>query len=60
MRSIPLTPGTLLLFEGRNSLHRVTRISGSQVRLIALLAYDTRPDTVSTELLRRVRYGRNG
>jgi hypothetical protein len=60
VRTIPLTPGTLLLFEGRHSLHRVTRISGSRVRLIALLAYDTRPDTVSTELLRRVRYGRNG
>jgi len=58
--TIPLHPGTLVLFEGRNSLHRVTEIRGGDVRLIALLAYDTRPDTVSTELLRRVRYGRNG
>jgi hypothetical protein len=60
VRTIPLTPGTLLLFEGRHSLHRVTTIGGDDVRLIALLAYDTQPDTVSTELLRRVRYGRNG
>jgi hypothetical protein len=60
VRRIPLTPGTLLVFEGRNSLHRVTRIAGARVRLVALLAYDTRPDTVSTELLRRARYGRNG
>ena len=60
VRTIPMTPGTLLLFEGRNSMHRVTPIEGEPARLVALLAYDTRPDTVSTELLRRVRYGRNG
>jgi len=60
VRTIPMTPGTLLLFEGRNSMHRRTRIEGSPPRLVALLAYDTKPDTVSTELLRRARYGRNG
>ncbi len=60
VRTIPMTPGTLLLFEGRNSMHRVTPIEGEPVRLVALLAYDTRPDTVSSELLRRARYGRNG
>lgn len=60
VRTIPMTPGTLLLFEGRNSMHRVTPIGGSPPRLVALLAYDTKPDTISTELLRRVRYGRNG
>jgi len=46
VRTIPMTPGTLLLFEGRNSMHRVTRIEGSPPRLVALLAYDTKPDTV--------------
>lgn len=58
VRTIAMTPGTLLLFEGRNSMHRVTPIAGSVARLVALLAYDTRPDTKSTELLRRARYGR--
>ena len=58
--TLPMQPGTLLLFEGRHSLHRVTRIEGATTRLVALLAYDTKPDTVSSELLRRVRYGRNG
>jgi hypothetical protein len=58
VRRIPMTPGTLLLFEGRNSLHRVTPIEGGVARLVALLAYDTKPDTVSSDLLRRVRYGR--
>jgi len=58
VRSIPMTPGTLLLFEGRYSMHRVTPIEGRVERLVALLAYDTKPDTVSSELLRKVRYGR--
>lgn len=58
VRQIPMTPGTLLLFEGRDSMHRVTRVEGEGERLVALLAYDTRPDTVSSSLLQQVRYGR--
>ena len=56
--TIPMTPGTLMLFEGRRSLHRVTPIGGPTPRLVALLAYDTMPGTCSSELLRLVRYGR--
>jgi hypothetical protein len=58
VRHLPMTPGTLLLFEGRYSLHRVTPIAGPRARLVALLAYDTKPGTTSSELLRLVRYGR--
>ena len=53
-----MTPGTLLLFEGRYSLHRVTPVGGETARLVALLAYDTKPGTTSSDLLRLVRYGR--
>jgi hypothetical protein len=56
--SVPMRPGTLMLFEGRRSLHRVTPISGPRPRYVALLAYDTKPDTDSSELLKLVRYGR--
>lgn len=56
--TLAMTPGTLLIFEGRNSIHRVSRISGSRWRHVGLLAYDTKPTTVSSELLRQVRYGR--
>ena len=59
VRVLPMRPGTLLLFEGRHSMHRVTPIGGDVERLVALLAYDTKPDTVSSSLLRRVRYGRD-
>ncbi len=56
---LPMTPGTLLVFEGRNSIHRVSPISGSTTRLVGLLGYDTRPGTMSSELLKLVRYGRS-
>lgn len=55
---VPMTPGTLMLFEGRRSLHRVSRIRGPRARHVALLAYDTRPGTDSSPLLKRIRYGR--
>lgn len=55
-----MTPGTLLIFAGRYSLHRVSPIAGCTPRLVALLAFDTKPGTCSTELLRLSRYGRVG
>ena len=57
---LPMTPGTLLIFEGRHSVHRVSPIAGPTDRLVGLLAYDTKPGTCSTELLRLARYGRTG
>ncbi len=56
--TLPMTPGTLLVFEGRHSLHRVSPIDGDVLRHVGLLAYDTSPGTVSSDLLREVRYGR--
>lgn len=55
---VPMHPGTLLLFEGRNSIHRVTPVHGATTRLVALLAYDTKPDTRSSKTLQMARYGR--
>ncbi len=55
---VAMHPGTLLLFEGRNSIHRVTPIRGSTTRLVALLAYDTKPGTRSSKGLQMARYGR--
>ncbi len=55
---LPMTPGTLLIFEGRHSIHRVSPIRGATDRLVGLLAYDTKPGTCSSELLRLARYGR--
>ncbi len=56
--TLPMQPGTLLVFAGRYSLHRVSPISGATPRLVALLGYDTKPGTMSSDLLKEVRYGR--
>jgi hypothetical protein len=58
VRRIPMRPGTLLLFEGRCSIHRVSPIRGRVPRLVALLAYDTKPGTCASEVLQQARYGR--
>ena len=56
--TVPMTPGTLMFFAGRHSLHRVTRVLGETARYVALLGYDTKPGSCSSDLLRQVRYGR--
>ncbi len=56
--TVPMTPGTLMLFEGRWSLHRVTEVRGPVPRHVALFGYDTKPGTTSSELLKSFRYGR--
>jgi hypothetical protein len=53
-----MQPGSLLLFRGRNSLHRVTPVRGAQARIVALLAFDAKPGTDSTAELKLARYGR--
>lgn len=58
VRTEPMVPGTLMLFNGRWSMHRVTPIGGEVPRYVALLAYDREPGTDSTDLLKLVRYGR--
>ncbi len=58
VETLPLTPGTLLVFEGRHSLHRVSPIAGRRWRHVGLLAYDTKPGTMGSDLLRADRYGR--
>jgi hypothetical protein len=59
LRTIAMNPGTLLVFEGRHSIHRVSPISGRTLRHVGLLAYDTKPGTTGSELLRMSRYGRS-
>ena len=58
LTTVPMTPGTLMLFEGRWSLHRVTPVVGPVARHVALFGYDTMPGTMSSELLKAIRYGR--
>jgi hypothetical protein len=58
VETLPMRAGTLLVFEGRYSLHRVSPVEGRRWRHVGLLAYDTEPGTVGSDLLRADRYGR--
>ena len=44
VRQNHLQSGTLSLFRGHYSLHRVTPVNGKRQRLQAILGYSTRPD----------------
>ena len=46
MRSINPEPGTLNVFRGINTPHRVTKIGGARERIIAVFSYYDRPDVV--------------
>lgn len=56
--TLPMLPGTLMLFEGRYSIHRVAPIVGPTPRFVGLFGYDRKPGTCSSNLLREIRYGR--
>ncbi|MFM8856427.1 MAG: hypothetical protein ACKOI2_04335 [Actinomycetota bacterium] len=58
VRIEPMTPGTLMIFNGRWSMHKVSPVEGSRSRVVALLAYDRKPGTDSTDELKLSRYGR--
>jgi hypothetical protein len=57
VRSLETGPGTLTLFRGRYSLHRVTPVRGATRRVNAVLAYASTPGHRLTPLTRRLFYG---
>lgn len=57
--TIPITPGALLLFGGRNLLHRVTGVEGARTRYIVTLCYRDRPGVTNSPAVRELFYGRS-
>ena len=57
---LPFTAGTLLIFGGRQTLHRVTRVSGTRPRLVPVLTYAERPGLRNSESVRKLFWGRTG
>jgi len=57
--TIPITPGALLLFGGRNLLHRVTGVEGRRTRYIATLCYRDKPGVTNSSSVRELFYGRS-
>ena len=58
--SLSLNAGDLLLFRGRNSLHRVTPVGDDSVRHLAVLAYNSQPGVSLSETAQMTFYGRVG
>lgn len=57
--TLPAEPGTLSLFRGRHSLHRVTPVAGERPRINAVLAYSARPGDRLNTLTQELFYGRS-
>jgi len=56
--ALEMNAGDLVLFRGRNSLHRVTPTEGDITRMLAVLAYNTQPGIALSETARMTFYGR--
>ena len=56
--TMPLAPGTLNVFKGKNTAHRVTPVEGERDRIIAVLSYYENPGVMFSEAERIGFYGR--
>jgi hypothetical protein len=55
---LTMDPGTLVLFRGRNSMHRVSPNESDRTRMLAVLAYNAEPGVALSESARMTFYGR--
>jgi len=58
--TLPLAAGTLNVFKGKNTAHRVTPAEGDRARVIAVLSYYERPGVMFSTEERIGFYGRAG
>ncbi|WP_169544983.1 HalD/BesD family halogenase [Sneathiella aquimaris] len=59
-KQLSMEPGTLVLFRGRNALHRVAPVIGDKTRILVVLAYNAQPGIALSESARKTFYGRLG
>ncbi len=60
IRSLAFDPGALVMFRGRNSMHRVTPSRGTVPRVLVVFAYNTEPGIGLSESAKMTFYGRSG
>jgi hypothetical protein len=60
IRVNPLSAGTLNVFAGKNTLHRVSPVRGTRSRLVAVLSYYDKPGVRFSDAERTGFYGRTG
>lgn len=59
-QTLTMDAGALVLFRGRNSMHRVTPVVGNRTRMLVVLAYNTEPGISLSESARMTFFGRLG
>ena len=57
-RELVMDAGALVLFRGRNAMHRVAPVEGSKTRMLVVLAYNSQPNISLSESARMTFYGR--
>ena len=57
-QKLAISAGDLVLFRGRDALHRVTPTQGDKTRMLAVLAYNCEPGIALSESARMTFYGR--
>lgn len=60
VRTLDFDPGDLVLFRGRNALHRVTPTEGPITRMLVVLAFNDQPGVGLSESALVTFYGRTG
>ncbi|MEP3245037.1 MAG: 2OG-Fe(II) oxygenase [Sneathiella sp.] len=60
VEQLSMQPGALVLFRGRNAIHRVTPNEGDRTRILVVLAYNSEPGIALSESARMTFYGRLG
>ncbi|MEO2014663.1 MAG: 2OG-Fe(II) oxygenase [Fuerstiella sp.] len=58
-KTLSMDAGALVLFRGRNSMHRVTPVKGSVARILVVLAYNSAPGLSLSESARMTFFGRH-
>lgn len=57
---LPFSPGTLLIFGGQQTIHRVTRVHGDRARLVPVLCYSEQENLQNSDAVRKLFWGRTG
>ena len=60
VQALPLAAGTLNVFKGKNTAHRVTPVEGGRARIIAVFSYYETPNVAFSDAERLGFYGRTG
>ena len=58
IRTLPVEPGTLLIFAGYYAMHRVTPVKGQGTRYVATLCYKNQPNIRNSPEVQNLFYGR--